>query len=288
MIFFFCVFTSIYGCSKKPSAQASNKAQILQVVVSGYAPYSIAKEVLKDIADISILIPPGADAHHFEPLPSTIAEIQKADYFFYISDKMEPWALKISNGSGLALAVNLPNLNPKDPHVWIDFANTYKMAENIASVVVVKHPEFEDKLAKNLGVFSGELKMLDRLYSKIFTNCQSRDIYHIGHMAFGYMAKKYNLNFRPLIGATFGAEPSAKNMATMIKEIKNKHLSYIFTEEALNSKIAATIAAESNAKTLNLYTIEQATKDEFEQNISYKQFMMMNLENLTKGLGCGE
>jgi zinc transport system substrate-binding protein len=129
--------------------------------------------------------------------------------------------------------------------------------------------------------------MLDRLYGQLLSNCKTRDVYHIGHNAFGYIARKYNLNFKPLAGALADSEPSAGEMAAMIKEAKSKKTDYIFSEKIVNPKLAAVIAGETGTKILNLYAIEDVAKEEFEKEISYRQFMMMNLENLAEGLGCG-
>jgi zinc transport system substrate-binding protein len=249
-------------------------------------PYTIAKSVLKDTADITMLIPPGAEAHSFEPRPSNAVEIKEADFFFFTSGRMEPWAMELSDGKGIALAINLPN-QTRDPHVWMDFNNILVMANNLAMYVARKHPGLEESMLKNISAFNREIQMLDRLYKKMLSACKNRDIYHVGHMAFGYIAANYNLNFKPLVGAaSFHHEPTAKDMALMIKEIKDKKINYIFTEEALNSKLAKTISDETKAGVLNLYTIEHISKEQFEKGADYRQFMMMNLQNISKGLGC--
>lgn len=273
----------VCACAK-PQKPKTDDGKI-KVAASSYVPYALAMEILKDIADLQMVVPAGSEPHSFEPLPQTILEINTAAFFFYISNALEPWALKLSDGKGIALAENLPNAT-RDPHVWMDFDNTSVMAQNMAMHVARLYPATEPQLLRNTLNFQNEIQMLRRLYGKMLDRCESRDIYHIGHMAFGYIAKNYNLNFKPLIGSAPDQEPSAKDMAMMIKQIKENNIKYIFTEEALNPNLAKVIAEETKAKILYLYTIEHVTKSEFEKKISYRQFMMMNLENISQGLNC--
>lgn len=259
----------------------------IKVAVSGYVPYTIAKETLDGAADITMIIPPGTEPHSFEPLPKTVIDIHQNEFFFYISDRMEPWAKKMSNDAGLALDSNMPSPEG-DPHIWIDFNNASAMAQNMAMYVAQKYPQKEQELLKNVAGFQHELTMLDRLYGKMLAQCKTRDIYHIGHLAFKRMAQNYNLNFKPLVGATLDQEPSAKDMAEMIKQIKDNNIEYIFTEKAVNPALSQTIADETGAKILLLYPVEHITKEDFDKGVSYRQFMMANLQNLSEGLGCAE
>jgi zinc transport system substrate-binding protein len=273
------------ACKNKEAA-TENRQQKIKIVVSGYLPYTLAKTVFAQTADIVMLIPPSAGTHSFEPSPKNAAQIKDADFFFFVSARLEPWAAKVSGGKGIALAYNLPDDNPKDPHYWMSFHNAAAMAGNIAEIASKKYPHLTPVLFKNAAEFEKETQMLGRLYGQLLGNCRARDIYHIGHNAFGYIARKYDLNFKPLNGSLSESEPSAAQMAKMIKEIKDKKTEYIFSEAIVNPKLASVIAAESGAKILNLYAVENVTKEEFEKEISYKQFMMINLENLVKGLGC--
>lgn len=266
-----------------PSAQGP----AVKVAVSSYVPYLLAKETLKDNIELTMIIPPGSEPHSFEPLPKTVIEIHQSDLFFYTSDRMDPWAQNMSDGQGIALDGNLPNAQ-KDPHVWMDFNNMSAMAQNMAMYTARKYPQREQEMVKNLAAFQHEINMLDRLYGKMLAHCKTRDIYHIGHMAFGYIANNYNLNFKPLIGATPDQEPSAKDMAEMIKQIKANKVEYIFTEEALNPALADTIAKETGAKILTLYPVENITKSDFDKQVSYRQLMMANLQSLSEGLGCAD
>lgn len=273
------------GCAKERAPEQKNELSI-KTAEADYVSYALAAQVLKDVAEIKMIIPPGSQPHGFEPLPQDIANIEKAEFLFYINDRLEPWAKKLGGEKAFPLERNLPEIDPKDPHVWMDFDNIQVMAENMAYYISAKYPDTEKQLLKNILNFNNEIAMLKRMYGQIFSACESKDIYHIGHLAFGYTARRYGLNFKPLSGVNSDAEPTPKDMAQMIKNIKQNGVKYIFTEETVNPAVAEQISKETGAQILHLYTIEHITKKDFEQKPTYRQLMIKNMQNLAKGLNC--
>ena len=81
-------------------------------------------------------------------------------------------------------------------------------------------------------------------------------------------------------------EPSAKEIALMVKAIKESGAKYIFSEEQLNPALANTIAKETGAKILMLNTVEEISKEDFDAGKTYQALMYENLENLKIGLDC--
>lgn len=86
------------GCQQatQPGAQSEEKTAIVTTL---YPLYEFAKEVGGDKVEVTLLLPPGAEAHTFEPKPSDIIRINNADVFVYIGAGMEPWAQDIVEAS---------------------------------------------------------------------------------------------------------------------------------------------------------------------------------------------
>ncbi len=57
---------------------------------------TLLKQIAKDKADVRLLLPPGVEAHSYEPAPRDIADIKKANMFIYTSEYMEPWTTKLT------------------------------------------------------------------------------------------------------------------------------------------------------------------------------------------------
>ena len=81
------------GCTSPP--QDNEKITIVTTI---FPFYEFAKEVGKDNVEVTLLLPPGAESHTFEPKPSDIIKISKADIFLYVGERMEPWAHDILEG----------------------------------------------------------------------------------------------------------------------------------------------------------------------------------------------
>jgi len=280
-VLFLCAAVFV-SCSNKET-QPQNKK--LNIAVSSYVPYTFAKSILGDLANLTLLVPPGAEPHAFEPSSKNILEVNKAQIFFYVSNTLEPWALKI-DPKGESLVKNLPQILPQDPHVWMNFDNAQKIAQNLEGYIVKKYPDLESEIKKNYTALSNEIQGLKKLYSKVLPTCKKRTIYHIGHLAFGYVAADFNLSFKALFSADMDQEPSAKEIALLVKSIKESGAKYIFSEEQLNPALANTIAKETGAQILMLNTVEGISKEDFEKGKTYQDLMRDNLQNLIIGLDC--
>lgn len=98
LMIFLVSLTILTGCTQTTTVTDATKAEKLEVVTTLFPLYEFAKEVGGDKADVSLLLPPGAEAHTFEPRPSDVTKIASADMFVYIGAGMEPWAHDILEG----------------------------------------------------------------------------------------------------------------------------------------------------------------------------------------------
>ncbi len=80
------------------ASTTANSAEPLKVVTTSFPLYDFAREIGRDKVDISMLLPPGVEAHTFEPKAKDIVRLNKADIFLYTGQFMEPWAADILNG----------------------------------------------------------------------------------------------------------------------------------------------------------------------------------------------
>ena len=72
---------SFFACTKRGEEPARMKK--LNVITTLFPLYDMAKRIGADKADVSLLLPPGVEAHSFEPRPTDIVKINEADVFVY-------------------------------------------------------------------------------------------------------------------------------------------------------------------------------------------------------------
>lgn len=295
------VLISIINDAKTPFI----KSKKIKIVTTLFPLYDFAKNIGQDKVEVMLLLPPGAQAHSFEPKPSDIARINQADIFIYTGRFMEPWVEGIIKGiSNKNLTIIDSSIGIKmipavfhdldepvgslDPHIWLDFDNDKVITNNIVQALTKKDRVNADNYLKNADIYHKNLSLLDEQYKKTLSNCNKREIIYGGHYTFGYLAKRYNLKYLAAQGISPDAEPTAQDLISLVQQIKKDNIKYIFYEEIDSSKIAETLSNETQTKILPLNTAHNISKNDFERQTSFLSIMKQNLENLKIGLECSE
>jgi len=72
----------------------------LSVVATIFPLYDFTREIAGDNADITLLLPPGAEVHSYEPTPADITKIQNCDIFIYIGGESDEWVRGVLDSVG--------------------------------------------------------------------------------------------------------------------------------------------------------------------------------------------
>ena len=276
----------------------------VKVITTLFPLYDFAKNVGGEKAEVMLLLPPGVEAHSFEPKPSDILKINNADIFVYTGKFMEPWANDVINsveGAGLtAVDASAGIILEKesvhddheehegmDPHIWMDFDDAKIMIENVLNGFTAADPANKIYYERNAVALQAKLSKLDDDFRAALQGCRTRKIVYGGHYAFGYLAKRYGLQYMAAQGFSPDAEPTANDMVNLVRQIKDNNIRYIFYEELSNPEIAKMLASETGAEMLLLNAAHNLTKDEFEGGVTFISIMEKNLLNLKTGLECG-
>ena len=286
--------SGIFIISQK-SAKQENEEGKIKIVSTLFPTYDFAQEIGGDKVSVTLLLPPGLEAHSFEPKPSDIIKINQADIFLYSGELMEPWAGDIRRGLsgnvkvidssfGIEMIEGLEHHS--DPHIWLDFENAKTIATTITDALKEIDPKNASYYQENLENYHLKLTALDDSYRATLETCENREIIYGGHYAFGYLAKRYNLNYKSAQGLAPNSEPSANELIYLVEEIKAKEIKYVFHEELLSPKIAETLARETKTKLLLLNAAHNLSRDDYQAGLTFIAIMENNLKNLSVGLNC--
>ena len=276
--------------------------QKIKVITTLFPLYDMAKNIGGDKAEVSLLLPPGVEAHSFEPKPSDLLKINRADVFIYTGKFMEPWAERIikaitnknlivvdsSQGIKMIPGVFHDADEPPgsyDPHIWLDFDNAKIIVKNISQALEAKTSR-KDFLEQRANEYSSKLTELDSAYKTGLAACKCREIFYGGHYAFGYLAHRYGLKYTAAQGFAPDAEPTARDLAKIVEQIKKDKIKYIFYEELTSPRIAETISHETNTRMLLLNAAHNLTRDQFDRGVSFFDILKNDLDNLKVGLEC--
>lgn len=283
-LFTFVFIFTVSGCANVPTETENEKPK---VYASFYAMYDFARMIGGDNIELVCMVPAGAEPHDWEPSPSDIAGLEKADVFIYSGSNMEHWTESViptlSNKNLKTVSITDSNLidfgDYTDPHLWLSPDIAVGYMEIIKNVLSETDPENAAVYEQN---YEKHKQMANDLKTKIETVAQSFKTHDIvvSHEAYGYLCRLCGINQIEVEGLAGESDPSPARMAEIAKQIKEKNIKYIFTEPGESSKTIDTLAAETGAEVLVLHPFE------FDENgKDYFTVMEENLEALKKALG---
>jgi len=278
----------------------------IMVVATLFPQYDFARSIGGEFAQIDLLLPPGIEAHSYEPTPQEMVKLLKSDLFLFTGDLMEPWTKNIVNNLEeedvvvVDLSENMVLMQVKeddhdhgdeslDPHYWTDPNMALLMVDSIVDAFVNLDPENESVYSSNGDKLKIELNKLDTDIGGALAKTESKTIISGGHFAFGYFAKAYGLShMSPYNGFSPNAEPTPQSITSLINKVKETKVNAIYYEELIDPKVARTIIEETGVDMLLLHGVHNISKEELESGITYIDIMYQNLENLKLGLGYNE
>lgn len=292
------------GCRSREPEHRPGK---LQVVATLFPLYDMARAIGGAEAEVSLLLPPGTDAHSFEPRPGDILRLNRADLFVYTGPFMEPWAesllrgldnrglTAVNAGRGITLLHAGGGASPGDghhheeggdPHIWLDAGNARTMLATILAGFTARDPAHAESYRRNAAAYDLRLEELDRACRTALADCGSRTVVHAGHFAFGYLAKRYGLRYLSAYPSSGEGEPTARQVAALVELVRTTGSGTIFYEELASPRLADTLARETGARLLRLSSAHTVSREELARGVTFPEIMARNLESLREGLRC--
>lgn len=291
----FLFFLTFSACSlNKHPGDNVVEVEKISITASVFPLYDLTRQIVKDKANVSMLLPPGVDIHDFELSAKNMADVFNSDVFLYVGSKCEPWvdknfveeAQNRSNVFDVSSKVSFIKLGDSvDPHIWLDLGNVDKVLFCVLEILCDKDPKNADFYRTNAKIYSDNLKNLDEKFKKIVDSAKLKKILFASRFAGNYFVNKYRLQcVAAYTSCDDHAEPDAKRVAEIINCIKNDKLSFVFYEYGNSSKLAETISAETGAKILRFNSMHTVDSSEFNKGVTYFDLMSENLKNLEQGL----
>ena len=289
------------GCQAPTTQESDGKITIMATL---FPQYDFARIVGGDQVTVTLILPPGVEAHAYEPTPKEVGAIQKADLFLYTGEQMEPWAHRLVSANEQVKAVDLSQAivpleqteddhedhdehehEGIDPHIWTDPNNAITMVETIRDELSETLPEQADYFEDNAQKYITELKQLDRDFKDLFAEKINHEIFFAGDNAFGYFIQRYDLHFHtPYTGFSPDAEPSPRAITELMEKMTRSESKVIYYEELIEPKVAQVIRDATGADMMLLNGAHNISKEDLNAGVSYLDIMRQNLAALDKGL----
>lgn len=229
------------------SQAASEK---VRVVVSILPQVYFVERIGGSNVDVSVMVPPGASPATYEPTPSQMKDIARARMYVRIRVPFEEaWMPKIAAANREMLVVDstggIERIGGNDPHIWLSPRLVRIQAEHIYQGLVRVYPSNKDVYARNKEEFLKELDALDRELAETLVGVRGKK-FMVFHPAWSYFARDYGLE--EIAIEIEGKEPSASELATLIKTAIANNVKVVFVQPQFSAKSAQTIAGQIGGK----------------------------------------
>jgi zinc/manganese transport system substrate-binding protein len=240
-------------------ALAQDKLKVL-------ATFSILGDFVKNVGgdrvEVATLVGPNSDAHVYAPAPADAKKVADAKVVIVNGLGYEGWMSRLVKASGSKAPVVVASKGVKerkaagghghggaDPHAWQSVANAKIDVANIRDALVAADPAGKAAYEANAATYLGKLDALDQDV-KVAVAAIPADRRKIisTHDAFGYFQQAYGVEFIAPQGVSTEAEPSARDVARIITQVKKQKIPAVFLENITDARLMERIAQESGAR----------------------------------------
>ena len=254
---------------------------------------------------LSGIVPEGVNSHTFEPAPSDAKILAKADIIFVNGLKLEEPTMKLAeaNMKEGAELIQLGDMTigeeqyvydfsfPKDagspnPHLWPNPFFALRYAEVVRDSLVKRDAANADFYNKNYEAFKSQIETLDTAIKATVASIPEANRKLLTyHDSWAYFSPIYGMTVVGAIQPSDFSEPSAKDVADLITQIRDEKVPAIFGSEVFPSPILEQIAKESGADFIDDLRDDDLPGKPGEAEHSYVGLMVNNLKVMAQGLG---
>lgn len=287
------------------SSPSNNTAQKLNVVTTVSPVANIIYNIGGERITLTGIVPEGVNSHTFEPAPSDAKRLAAADLIFINGLKLEEPTLRMAeaNKNANAEIILLGDRTitpdeymydfsfPKDagspnPHLWPNPMLSLKYAEIARDELIKRDAAGADYYTKNYEAFKARIESLDQAIKQTIESipAENRKLLTY-HDSFAYFAPRYGMTVIGAIQPADFSEPSAREVAELITQLKNEKVPAIFGSEVFPSTVLDQIGKEAGVQFIDTLRDDDLPGKPGDKEHSYIGLMVTNVKTMARVLG---
>ncbi len=292
------------GGDTGPEGQG-DAASTIRVVTTVSPIRSIIENVGGDRVSVTAIVPEGTNSHTFEPAPSVAQDIARADLIVANGLNLELPALELAEANRrdgveivlLGEATVTPDQYVYDfsfpreggdpnPHLWTDPILAGEYAAHVRDALSRLDPDNAAYYAANAAAFSARIEALDAaIKAAVATVPERQRVLLTYHDSFPYFAPRYGFTIIGAIQPSDFSEPSPREVADLITQVRASGAPAIFGSEVFPSEVLDTIASESGAVQVATLRDDDLPGDRGDPENTYLAMMVENVRTIVTSLG---
>ena len=303
------ILVVICGYSLKDRKTGKNSDK-LSIVVTTFSTYDFSLLFVGDNAEVTYLLGPGVDSHGYEPSANDLMKIKNADVFIYIGGEMEKWVekvfetdvidqnktktIRVTDCIDTIEEVEVDGAEEEeeeeaegafDEHIWTSPTNAKKMVEYLGKEFGNIDTANKDLYTKNAEEYVAKIEDVRLKIEDIVNNKKRNRLVFGDKMPMQYFLNEFGLEASAAFsGCSTETEPSTKTVTYLINKVKEEKIPVVLYIELSTGKSAKSIAAEAGVEAMQIQTLHNVSKDDFEAGETYVSLMNRNLKVLEKAL----
>jgi zinc/manganese transport system substrate-binding protein len=274
------------------TAAPLHAAERLNVVASFSILGDFVKDIGGDIVNLVTLFGPDSDVHVYAPTPSDAKTVASARLLVVNGLGLEGWLPRLlqSSGSRAQTVIATTGIAPlklgsdADPHAWQSVANAKIYVTNIRDALIAADPAEAEIFRARTEHYLAELDALDaEVRAAIGEIPPERRKVISTHDAFGYFALAYGVEFIAPLGVSTESEPSARDIAKIIAQVRIAKIPAVFLENISDDRLVGRIAAETGARLGGTLVSDSLTGEKGDAP-TYIAMVRHNIKALTSAL----
>ncbi len=275
-------------------------------VVTTVAPHAdFVREIAGDRVDLVQMIPDGTDSHTFEPRPSDASFLQAADLIILNGLHLETPTQRMADANKKAdtpyLILGDNTISPPDyvfdysfpaskgdpnPHLWLNVAYAKNYAQLITNQLGAMDPDNATYYHANFATLAGRMDQLDQA---IFQAVQILPENHrkllTYHDSWAYFSRRYGMTVIGAIQPSDFGEPSPREVAALIDQIRANDLPAIFGSEVYPSKVMEVIGRETGTNYISSLRDDDLPGEPGTPKHTYLGLMLEDMHTMFGALG---
>lgn len=302
---------SLAACGASAADTAKEKQNTKPVVVTTLFPaYDFARTIAGERCEVSLLVPPGMEAHSFEPTPRDLLLIAGCDLLVANGGESEEWLETMLDGiDGEVPALymldcvdaleeeekeGMQDLHEEehedeieyDEHVWTSPRNAMAICRAICDELCGIDADGASYYRQNCDGYCAELQKLDAAFREIVAQGRLDCLIFADRFPVRYFVEEYGLDyFAAFPGCADDAEPSARTVAFLIDRVREEKVPAVFTIEYSNEKMADVICEDTGCGKLLFHSCHTLSAEDLARGETYLSLMWANTESVREALG---
>jgi ABC-type Zn uptake system ZnuABC Zn-binding protein ZnuA len=299
------LLTAVLAACGAGDGSASSGEQKLRVATTVAPITSIVENIGGTKIQLQGLIPEGTNSHTFEPAPSVARLLSRADLIVLNGLKLEEPTLELAEANkkegATILLLGDNTLTPEqyvydfsfpkedgnpNPHLWPNVT----LAMNYAKLAHDKLAELDPANAAyydaNFQTYTQRLQALDEGIRQAVQTIPSQNRKLLTyHDSWAYFAERYGMTVIGAAQPSDFSEPSAREVADLIDQVKAEKVPAVFGSEVFPSPVLRQIAAETDAQYVDKLRDDDLPGKPGDPLHSYVGLMLEDMRTMIPALG---